>query len=909
MMDTIVWSNMGKDMKAAMKTKQVAVVVPVYEETLSGLEAISLQQLLRVLGKYPIIFVGPAGLNCNYGEVTRDIPLVEFQREYFTSVGSYSRLLLNPNFYRIFEEYEYILIYQLDAFVFNDRLPEFCRYGYDYWGAPVSRFPPHWQALGLRVGNGGLSLRKVSSAIRALEETKDWLRDNPFRDVLGSWEDLFWSCLGSREDYDFTCPPVNLAVQFSVQEDFCHGFKNFKANNTFGCHGWNKPSMLGRWQRLIAEAGYEQVLREKIDSGTLDWRKLCVHEHLFHRRGVNTNLLVGLVRRREIAKAARLVSAWLERYPDKNAEWTGTAESIMGVMKLCLCYDKEQKDRGIQSLLTGCKLAVIRAMGAPCFQMGLGYMIEDLIEFARWNSDTDAAMLDRLESVRKGVGDNALLWNIQYNLHLLEIGVNVQAAAAWFQKLLAEKTVIREELLAIAKDSLRDSEKVLGIPREKDAALMSSGQTANKREKICFIVCVNDEAQFENYCLAGLKRLIVPENISMELLAIRDAASMAAGYEEARLASDAQYKVYLHQDLEITNENFIADILAEFRRNERVGLIGMIGTKFLHPDCNWWDRTGENLIGGAGQIFVGGGPAPIDLYDLMERDWEKVEAVDGILMAARYDVPWRPDIMDGWHFYDVSQCLEYTRAGYDIMVPRQRPLWTIHHRPADMREGWLELWDKYRRRVMLEYTEEIIPPARLKEREIVLVVCNYEGSRDESPEKYGYLTGLTVPIGYHLSIEIAGDGCPAWSYGRWQKTSPAKYKIYLDGRARIVNRRCIPEIMKIFAAEKNVGAIGVAMGNLGTIDGRFVAVQYDVPWDDIRYPGNQYATEAMCLDLKRKGYDVIVAEQKEPWVQLEPVDPDEPEIISPWAKEHLMATGLWRVGKSSREIFMKEYGM
>lgn len=135
------------------KIGMAAVIVPVYKEKLSELEQVSLQQLLRVLGKYPIFFVGPQGLHWDYGEGTGDIPLVEFQAAYFASEASYSRLLLNPGFYRVFENYEYILIYQLDAFVFNDRLSEFCRYGYDYWGRPYPGFHP----IGRRWGCGSVT--------------------------------------------------------------------------------------------------------------------------------------------------------------------------------------------------------------------------------------------------------------------------------------------------------------------------------------------------------------------------------------------------------------------------------------------------------------------------------------------------------------------------------------------------------------------------------------------------------------------------------------------------------------------------------------------------------------------------------------------------------------------------------
>lgn len=898
-------------MKAATKKKQVAILVPVYKEKLSELEQISFDQLLRVLGHYPIIFVGPQGLSVDYGKGSANFPFVGFQKDYFTSEASYSMLLLNPLFYRVFKEYEYILIYQLDAFVFNDRLAEFCRYGYDYWGAPIYRagYNFFWQALGLRVGNGGLSLRKVSSAIRALEESKEWLRNNPFKDVLEGWEDLFWSCLGGREDFDFTCPPVNLAIQFSVQDDVCHAFKNFKKNNTFGCHGWTKPVNLGIWRQLIAEAGYQQVNSLAVSESFPDWRERLVREYLFHRKGVNVNPLIGMVKGRRFERAIRLVSGWLEKYPDGNVEWTGCAEAILAAAKLCLSYDGEQKNKEIQTLLDCCKLALTRIMSAPVFSLWTGFMIEDIVKFMRRRSDIDAAMLDKLESVRQGIGKNTFMQNIYYNLHMIEIGLGVQASVAWFAALLTEKIITLEQLRLIANDSTRNPGEVLEIIRkslEKDEP-GDDQYTGDRKEKICFIACVNDEAQFENFCLKGLKRLTVPENISVEVLAIRDAESMAAGYEEARLASDARYKVYLHQDLEITNENFIADILAEFRQNPQVGLIGLIGTKFLHPDCNWWDQTGDNLVGGAREIFAEQSYNNLDFAHKMSAAWEPVEAVDGVLMATQYDVPWRRDIMDGWHFYDVSQCLEYTRAGYQIVVPRQKPFWALHHRPAVMRQGWLALWDKYRRKVMLEYRKEILPSARLMDREILLVVCDHEGREESLQEKYGYLAGLMVPDGYHLSIEVVKDDCPAWVFGKLQKISPAKYKIYLDGAARIVNRRCIAELLKMFRADENLGAIGVAGGPLGIIDGRFVATQYDASWDDIRYPGDLYAAEAMCLDLMQAGYKVVAAEQKEPWVQMEKRDLAGPEIIKPWAEEHLKNNGIWRVGKSSRDIFAAEY--
>ncbi|MCK5681152.1 hypothetical protein KAI46_10130 [bacterium] len=49
---------------------------------------------------------------------------------------AYNKLLVFPGFWDAFPSFEYMLIAQLDAFVFRDNLDEWCRKGYAYIGAP-----------------------------------------------------------------------------------------------------------------------------------------------------------------------------------------------------------------------------------------------------------------------------------------------------------------------------------------------------------------------------------------------------------------------------------------------------------------------------------------------------------------------------------------------------------------------------------------------------------------------------------------------------------------------------------------------------------------------------------------------------------------------------------------------------
>ena len=151
-----------------------AVVIPVYQANLTEAEQMSLRQCMHVLGNYPVIIVKPAALDLSAFQ--RQYPSLRFQsfdNSFFTNVDAYNRLMVSVDFYKTFTAYEYILIYQLDAFVFRDELKEWCAKGYDYIGAP-SLHQPEFDAISAEsaqdfanalstrrvVLNGGLSLRK-----------------------------------------------------------------------------------------------------------------------------------------------------------------------------------------------------------------------------------------------------------------------------------------------------------------------------------------------------------------------------------------------------------------------------------------------------------------------------------------------------------------------------------------------------------------------------------------------------------------------------------------------------------------------------------------------------------------------------------------------------------------------------
>ncbi|MCI5873719.1 MAG: glycosyltransferase family protein [Clostridiales bacterium] len=190
------------------------------------------------------------------------------------------------------------------------------------------------------------------------------------------------------------------------------------------------------------------------------------------------------------------------------------------------------------------------------------------------------------------------------------------------------------------------------------------------QKKIAFILCVNDEMEYME-CQRYLDRLIVPKGYVTDTLVVREAPSMAAGYNAGRQSTDAAYKIYLHQDVFIINRYFIQDMLAVFAKDRQIGLMGCIGVSHLDEYARAvtdWDT---------GKILHNCTPALMELSGTQEGCMD-VEAVDGLLIATHGDVAWREDLFDGWDFYDISQCMEYKRAGYRCVVAGQKTPWCYH---------------------------------------------------------------------------------------------------------------------------------------------------------------------------------------------------------------------------------------
>ena len=221
-----------------------AVAIPVYKTVPCRVELLSLFRL-KQLQVQNVVLVGPDGLDIGvYRKVWPGIPFERFGKHCFSGIDSYNALMLSGEFYERFSGgYEWLLIHQLDAFLFSGGIDYFCDLPYDYFGSPWRGgqllFPGTNNAKMLKVfgkrvyvGNGGLSLRRIGATLELLKRRRksalNW-RQN---------EDGFFSYWGSCDKVFHSCTPeVASLFAFEAEADYWYGVNQCLP---LGCHAFEK---------------------------------------------------------------------------------------------------------------------------------------------------------------------------------------------------------------------------------------------------------------------------------------------------------------------------------------------------------------------------------------------------------------------------------------------------------------------------------------------------------------------------------------------------------------------------------------------------------------------------------------------------------------------------------------------
>lgn len=271
----------------------VSVVIPIYLSNPNQDEINSFNQCLSILGKHPICIICPNNLDISYYELLAlnhkiKLSVLRFKSTYFSNIQGYSRLMLSLEFYKQFKTYEYILIYQLDAWVFRDELADWCKMGYDYIGAPwFENFGTHEDGNKLwALGNGGFSLRRIPSFIKVFNSFKPFYglnelkKNHPidnqffrnlrrklviylkstgiknnnlyFSRLFSKNEDVFWSIFLNNSKSKLNIPSIEEATKFSFEKSGKYLYQLNGNKLPFGCHAWKKYNFDNFWHEFIS---------------------------------------------------------------------------------------------------------------------------------------------------------------------------------------------------------------------------------------------------------------------------------------------------------------------------------------------------------------------------------------------------------------------------------------------------------------------------------------------------------------------------------------------------------------------------------------------------------------------------------------------------------------------------------
>jgi hypothetical protein len=247
------------------------ILIIAHKELPTELEKASLKQCLKILGSHPIRLVCPKGLNIT--EYLKIAPNVQFEfinPKWQANYTMFNRLKVIPLLYKKFSHYKYILFYELDAWVFRDELLYWCAKNYDYIGAPWlegwKNAKPDAPIIG--IGNGGFSLRKVKSHLKALHSFSyikkpgqlyeeflankniggfiTWLKNltisNNTYILFNDYylhEDVFWGVIVSGNFKWYQLPSTEEALRFSIEAAPAR-YITSPAKLPFGCHAWPK---------------------------------------------------------------------------------------------------------------------------------------------------------------------------------------------------------------------------------------------------------------------------------------------------------------------------------------------------------------------------------------------------------------------------------------------------------------------------------------------------------------------------------------------------------------------------------------------------------------------------------------------------------------------------------------------
>ena len=244
------------------------VILPVHKIDLSDIEKASIFHNISILRNWDHVILCPKSILNDVKLLFKQalcsrLNFCALEDSNFKSVTTYDQMLTKVDFYKMFEDYKYLLITQPDVVIFKDEVQYWIDKDIDYIGAPwIINFSKDKDNY--YVGNGGVSLRNINSFINALNKLRilkcpHWYLQvkkvpsffhrvaqysfgfNLFLFFKKTHEDFFWSQLIPSSNKNFKVACIGDSFNFAIERFRKDDEINFSIENSpFAIHAWEK---------------------------------------------------------------------------------------------------------------------------------------------------------------------------------------------------------------------------------------------------------------------------------------------------------------------------------------------------------------------------------------------------------------------------------------------------------------------------------------------------------------------------------------------------------------------------------------------------------------------------------------------------------------------------------------------
>lgn len=198
-----------------------------------------------------------------------------------------------------------------------------------------------------------------------------------------------------------------------------------------------------------------------------------------------------------------------------------------------------------------------------------------------------------------------------------------------------------------------------------------------------FVICSIDASKLEAVSHSIAQRM---QNHAHEIVAIRDAKSLADGYMRGAAMAKGERLVFCHDDIEILTPDFAERLDRHLRDFDMIGVAGadrVIGSL-------WSLAAPPHLFGQIAHLHAPSQQYDVSIFCNARPVIDGIRVLDGLFIAIRREVLDRVRFdaatFDGWHLYDMDFSFSAYLAGLKLAVCSDIQL--LHFSPGMTGPRW-----------------------------------------------------------------------------------------------------------------------------------------------------------------------------------------------------------------------------